>query len=389
MHIACNTLYQPCNYYSMTKYKEEDWYVIEDIEDLDSPALIVYKDRVNDNIKLAIEVIGDVDRLRPHIKTHKVREIVRMCINEGIKKFKCATIAEADILGMTGAKDVLLAYQPVGPKVSRFIEVIKDYTQTKFSCLVDNENSAAALATLAKKNYLQIQLYVDVNIGMNRTGIAPEKAANLFQYCHSLEGVIPVGLHAYDGHLHMPNLTVRTRAATEAINSVIAVKMELQKKGFKNLSLIAGGSPTFPIHASNSEIECSPGTFVYWDAGYSEAFTDQKFKPASVVVSRVVSIPGKNKICIDLGHKSIAAENILSNRVRFINAPELIPVSQSEEHMVLDAPDGNSYQPGMVLYGIPYHICPTSALYERAVVIRNRRISEEWMVLGRDRRIRN
>jgi D-serine deaminase-like pyridoxal phosphate-dependent protein len=92
------------------------------------------------------------------------------------------------------------------------------------------------------------------------------------------------------------------------------------------------------------------------------------------------------RICVDLGHKSVAAENPLP-RVYFLNVPEAIPVAQSEEHLVLEAPDSNLYSIGQVFYGVPKHICPTVALYEKAYVIENRLMTDAWNVIARNRYI--
>ena len=99
----------------------EDWYHISNITEVDSPALVVFPDRVKRNIELLKNMIDDVKRLRPHVKTHKTKEAALLQMEAGIKKFKCATIAEAEMLGSIKAPDVLLAYQPIGPKINRFI----------------------------------------------------------------------------------------------------------------------------------------------------------------------------------------------------------------------------------------------------------------------------
>src|SRR4051794_13262142 len=113
----------------------EPWYAIQNVNEIDSPALVVYLERVKENIRLLKSMIGDVLRLRPHVKTHKTAEAAMLLLHEGVKKFKCATIAEAEMLGHINAPDVLLAYQPVGPKVARFISLLKKYADTRFSCL--------------------------------------------------------------------------------------------------------------------------------------------------------------------------------------------------------------------------------------------------------------
>jgi D-serine deaminase-like pyridoxal phosphate-dependent protein len=101
----------------------------------------------------------------------------------------------------------------------------------------------------------------------------------------------------------------------------------------------------------------------------------------------VISLPTDTRVCLDLGHKSVASENEIGKRVFFPDAPTLRPVSQSEEHLVMEAPAGHGYRPGDVLYGIPYHICPTVALYESLVAVEDGKVSGEWKVIARARRL--
>jgi D-serine deaminase-like pyridoxal phosphate-dependent protein len=366
---------------------QQDWYKINNIEVLDSPALVIYPKRVEANISTLIGMIDDVKRLRPHIKTSKCREAILLMMQAGIQKFKCATIAEAELLGLCLAPDALLAYQPTGPKLERFVRLIKAYPNTKFSCLVDHSAVAKQLSGVAMANHLQIAVYLDLNVGQNRTGIKPGlDALQLYLDCEALPGIIPLGLHAYDGHIHDADLSVRRQKCDDAFKPVEKLQDRLKERGFTGLTIIAGGSPTFPIHSGRKAVECSPGTFIYWDAGY-RSFLEQSFEPAALVVARVISLSGKSRICLDLGHKSVAAENEISKRVFFLNAPELIMVSQSEEHLVADAGKDHHYQIGDVLYGLPYHICPTVALYERAITIAENMISAEWRTIARDRQI--
>ncbi|OKS86888.1 D-TA family PLP-dependent enzyme [Mucilaginibacter polytrichastri] len=366
----------------------EDWYTIDDMDRLDSPALVVYPDNVRYNIDVAVNMVNDVSRLRTHIKTHKSKEPVLLQMEAGITKFKCATIAEAELLGMCNAPDVLLAYQHVGPKLKRLINLIEKYPATKYACLIDNLPAAEAISVEALAKGLQIHVYIDLNVGMNRTGIAPgEKAIELYVAANLLKGIKPVGLHAYDGHIHEPEFDIRTIKSEAILATVLKLQADIEKLGVAKPLIVAGGSPTFPFYAAQEGLECSPGTFVYWDAGYNEAFTEQDFIPAALVITRVISLPDETKICLDLGHKSITAESPLDKRVRFLNAPDLQPISQSEEHLVMEAGKGHTYKPGDVLYGLPYHICPTVAAYERVITIEDNKITGEWLNLARDRKI--
>ncbi len=363
------------------------WYQINNTENLQTPTLVIYPDRVNQNIDLLISQIDDVDRLRPHIKTCKSIKPVLLMLKAGITKFKCATIAEAEMLGMAGAPDVLLAYQPVGTNIYRFLELMKKFPQTSFSCLVDHHFSAEKLNEIALENSTQIKVYVDVNVGMNRTGINPNQAAELYNFCAIKGALQPVGLHAYDGHIHEPDLEIRRKEWHTVFRQVKTVSAEIVKKGFDQPQIIAGGTPTFPFYAEETEVECSPGTFIYWDDGYQQHFPEQLFLPSALVVARVISLPDETKICLDLGHKSVASESGLQQRVRFLNAPDLKLISHSEEHLVAEAGANHPYQIGDVLYGLPYHICPTVALHQFGITIENNEITGNWETLARNRKI--
>ena len=100
----------------------------------------------------------------------------------------------------------------------------------------------------------------------------------------------------------------------------------------------------------------------------------------------MISITDEHTICTDLGHKSVAAENPLP-RVHFLNAPDAVPTGQSEEHLVLRVTDATQYHTGDVLYGVPVHICPTVALYDKAYVVENKKTVTQWEVVARKRSI--
>jgi D-threonine aldolase len=362
------------------------WYSIKNIDEVDSPSLVVFPDRVKENIHTLIRSVHDIRFLRPHIKTHKSGEVSKMMMDAGITKFKCATIAEAEMLGQAHAPDVLLAYQPVGPKAKRFVEVVRKFPKTKWSCLIDSVPAATALATAFVERNLSAPVFIDLNVGMNRTGIAPESAMELFKTVSAMKGISIVGLHAYDGHLRDTDFNVRSKRCDEAFERVKTLQKEIQNTSGKEMIIVAGGTPTFSIHQKRQGVECSPGTFIYWDKGYEEILQEQKYKHAALVITRVVSKPTVDTICLDLGHKAIASENPLSNRVYFLNAPEIQPVGHSEEHMVFRT-SGKDYNVGDVLYGVPFHICPTVALHDVVYPVSNGIVHGHWVTVARKRKI--
>src|SRR6266436_368744 len=114
------------------------WFVVSDVATLPSPALLVYRERVEENLRRMVAIAGGPARLRPHIKTHKMREMIELQLALGITKFKCATMAEAELAASAGVPDLLLAYQPVGPNVPRLAELVKVFPKTMFSVICDD-----------------------------------------------------------------------------------------------------------------------------------------------------------------------------------------------------------------------------------------------------------
>lgn len=365
----------------------QEWYNVTNIGRIDSPALLIYPDRIRRNIRQIInQAEGKTEWLRPHVKTNKISEVCTMMQQAGISKYKCATIAEAEMLAMTGALDVLLAYQPVGPKIGRLLNLIKAFPETRFSCLVDNIFSATAMQEACADTGIVLPVFIDLNVGMNRTGILPEEASELVHHICGLSNLHLTGLHGYDGHIHNELATERQKAADLSFEQVQQLHQAIQPLFSYPLTIVMGGSPSFPAHIRRSDCECSPGTFIFWDYGYNQLLTDQSYEYAALVICRVISIVNKKHICVDLGYKSVAAESPLP-RVYFLNAPEAIPTAQSEEHLVLEVPDSSQYAMGDVFYGVPKHICPTVALYEKAFVIENGEMKTTWKVVGRNREI--
>lgn len=375
------------------------WHQVSNVEEIASPALLVYPDRIEQNLRLMVETVGgEVERLRPHVKTHKMAEVIAMQRKAGIDRCKCATLAEAELAAAAGVPDILLAYQPVGPNVGRLLSLQEKYPGTKLQAIVDNAGSLERLIeALAQRRSGDppLGVFIDLDCGMGRSGITPgETAVDLCRRLRRAKEVEFAGVHAYDGHIHDPQVETRDRRFADARNEVATFLGRLATEGIPVARIVGGGSPTFPWHArlaaglSEIPYECSPGTTLLWDAGYSAHHPDLPYQVAAVLLARVLSKPGDGRVCLELGHKAVAAENPLGNRVRFPALPDAVPVSQSEEHLVLETSRASSLAVGDPVYGIPWHICPTVALHQEAVVIREGRMTgERWEIRARNRRI--
>jgi D-threonine aldolase len=363
------------------------WYQIANAPEVPSPALLVYPDRVEENIRRMIRMAGGVGRLRPHTKTNKLPEVIRMHLDQGITKYKCATIAEAEMVASCGAPDVLLAYQPVGPNIGRFTQLVRAYPGTTFSALADDEDTVRSLSDAARASGVLVNLYLDVDAGMHRSGIAPgPRAVGVYRLITTSPGLSAAGLHMYDGHIHDTDVAERTRKCDEAFRAVESLMEDLARAGLPVPGIVAGGTPSFPIHARRAGVECSPGTTVFWDLGYSTNLPDLDFLPAVMLLTRIISKPGAGMICLDLGHKAVASE-MPHPRVGLMELPDARAVGHSEEHLTLQTTRADDFPVGAVLYGMPWHVCPTVALHNEAVVVRDGRAGERWRIVARARTI--
>ena len=339
-------------------------YRIQNAETIPSPSLVVYLPHVQYNIEHAIATVGgDVSKLRPHAKTHKTAEIIAMEREAGILKHKCATLREAEMLAQNGIEDILIAYQMVGPNVNRFVSLQLKYPDADFKVIVDHQESVTALSSAAARLGLNVKVMLDLDVGMNRTGIPlGDAAVEVYAQIEAVDGLQPWGLHVYDGHIHDEDVADRKASCDKSLAQVEEMKERLASKGLDVPLIVMGGTPTFPIYAKTPGVEASPGTFVFHDHGYTTHFPDLGFTPAALLLSRVISIPTPRRITLDLGHKAIAAD---PDGVRGIvlNVDGAEVDKQHEEHWAINVPDSTPIHIGQEIYVCPTHICPCVALH--------------------------
>jgi D-serine deaminase-like pyridoxal phosphate-dependent protein len=348
---------------------------------------LVYPEIIRHNLQQMIAMARGTDRLRPHVKTHKMAEIVRLEESVGIRKHKCATIAEAEMIAAAGGTDVLISYPLVGPNLKRFALLVRGYRSTTFRVTVDNADSARALSAAVQGLERPVPVLVDLEVGMGRTGIDPgEPAADLYAFIDRLPNLAPDGLHAYDGHIKDSALEDRRESARPGQERTIALRERLLKLGFQVPRLVMGGTPTFPIHAALdlSGVECSPGTSVLHDDSYRSRYPDLPFTPAALILTRVVSHPRPGTLCLDLGHKAVAADPV-GPRAKLLEIDDARPITHSEEHLVVATEHAASFPVGTPILAIPTHICPSVALHRRAYVVDSGEVTGLWDVSARDR----
>jgi D-serine deaminase-like pyridoxal phosphate-dependent protein len=365
-------------------------YALSDAASVFSPSLVFYPELIRRNVARVIEMAGGPGRLRPHVKTHKTREIARMLLDAGVMKHKCATIAEAEMLATAGAPDVLIAYPLVGPNLGRLAALIGKYPRTAFSCLIDHSEPTRALSAAMQSAGLKVGVVLDLDVGQHRTGIPiGDGALSLYELAGSLPGLTLNGFQIYDGHNNQPDRAAREAAVRDFIRPVLDLRKRAEAKGLPVPRLVCGGTPSFPVYAGMTDVsgvECSPGTFVLHDAGYGPKYADLSgITPAAVLVTRVVSRPTPDRVTLDLGNKSVAADPVLEKRVTLLDFPEYKTVGHNEEHLIVETAGAAAYKPGDVVYALPGHICPTVALHKEVLVAEGGKIVGKWPVASRDR----
>lgn len=365
-------------------------YQVNDTSGIISPALLVFDEILRDNLQKMIQIAGDASRLRPHCKTHKIREITELELQLGITKHKCATFAEAEMLALAGVKDIFLAYNPVGPNIGRAIRFKQKFPDVLLSVTGDHPKPIDALSAAAASAKVEIDVLLDLDTGMGRTGIQPgPRAVELYRTITEAGGLRAGGLHAYDGQNHQTPLDERQAAVDDVWDQTVALRDELVSAGLAVPRIVAAGTGTFPIFAKKDDptLELSPGTTVFHDVGYGRLFPDMDFKPAAVLLTRVISRPSENRVTLDLGYKACASDPPAGDRLAFPDLPDAREVLQNEEHLVIETSQASRFEPGDELIAIPRHICPTTAMHKQVFVIKDGNLATTWNVVARDRQL--
>jgi D-serine deaminase-like pyridoxal phosphate-dependent protein len=356
-------------------------YIVAKPEEIETPALLVFKGNLDNNIQALVKQVGGAGNLMPHVKTHKSADILRRQMAAGIRRFKCATLQECEMIAGEGAGEVLLAY-PLAQdvKVRRFIEMQKKFPGTKCFALASWPVHLELLSKAAVKVGITISVMVDLDVGMHRTGVDPGEPA--FQLCMQIANTPALsfgGLHAYDGHNNQTDPADRESAAQEALFMVRTLQSRLKGENLETPRIVMGGSTCYPYYAREPGILGSPGTVVYWDGAYMRQMPDMPFRCAALVLTQVVDANSALDLAtLDLGSKAISSDKAVTDRAVFPGYPGLTLVKQSEEHGVVQT-NGCQLSIGDYLLAIPGHVCPTIPRYPGAFLIDNEGSVSGWI----------
>jgi len=355
-----------------------------------SPSLVFFSEVIESNMDQLIRMVGgQPKKLRPHCKTHKCSRIIRMLIDRGVEKHKCATLAEAAMLARAGAKDVLVSYPIVGPNWRILQALIAAYPQVVFSCLVDDPKALESLPQTGPRPHL----FLDLDGGMGRTGIAWQtedgrtRLKTLLGFLDG-KGFTLAGVQLYDGHVNQESLEERLSSVKEEWTGLDQLFLEFPQLCNPGIEVVVGGSPSFMAHRhkTHPQVTHSPGTVILHDFGYGSKYKDMScFGWGAAILIRVISKPQPGRLTLDAGHKAIAGDPPLEKRVHFPGLTDAKILLQNEEHLVVETASATQIPIGEALWAIPWHVCPTVALHEKALVYGSKGIEGWWPIDARTR----
>jgi D-serine deaminase-like pyridoxal phosphate-dependent protein len=374
----------------LSEFSWDERYRVSGIEDVLTPALVLYPDVIASNIEQTLKLLGgDADRWRVHIKTAKLGFTLRMLVERGVRNFKCATTLELLVACRSGAADVLFAYPAMGANARRVREIAQQFPGVRFSVLAENDEQ------MRQWRGSRVGVFLDINPGMNRTGIEQSETQKIVGLARAVAdaGLEFRGLHYYDGQYGGVAEAERTKAAHAGYDRLLEIVSELERAGINVPEVITSGTPTFPCSLSYEGFRrgkfahrVSPGTVVYCDAtSLDQLPKEYGYRPAALVITRVVSSPRAGIITCDAGHKAVSADAGVPTCV-VVGHPELTPLSPSEEHLPLAVKEGaTAPQVGEVLYLIPRHVCTTVNNFDRALLVRGGEVESVESVTARGR----
>ncbi len=373
---------------STPEWQSATWYDAELPADLLTPALVIYPDAIRQNVRATLRLVeGDASRWRPHLKTVKAAFAIRIMVEEGITQAKCATPLELETACVCGLKDVVVAMSLVGP-VQRVRSIAAENPAVTISSLVE---SAEHIAQWTGSGF---RLFIDVNPGMDRTGVDQDDDAGIVNLARSIveAGCIFAGLHYYDGHISDEDMDARCTRAHDGYRRLMKLVSALQAEGLNVPEVITSGTMTFPCALRFAEFQdggfrhtISPGTVVYSDLPTLLKLPESYgYRPAAVVLSRVMSRPIPGTITLDAGHKALSVDSGVPSGL-ILEMPDATPLKPSEEHLPVELGDSQSPALGALLHLVPKHVCTTVNNFTHTLVVEGGKVIGVESVTARGR----
>jgi len=354
-----------------------DPYTITAPESLPSPGLVLFRDRFAFNIKKMGELLNAISpgfgfgSLWPHVKTHKSAWVTQKLMAQGFHHFK-ASPNEVDMLIGAGVETIFIAYPLVGAEVQKMAGRVKENPRIQFIVQVSQPAHVASLSAAAHALGIRWDYFIDLDVGMHRTGIPPEKAFDLYRTLAGRPEFRFAGLHGYDGHNAALVLEERRNATRASVDLLIPLFKRFEKESIRVPKLMMGGTPSFLTDLEylsriglDTDIILSPGTWVFFDS-MDHAILPGTFQVAACILAQVMDRPGADTATLNLGYKRWAVDQ---GAIEVFSIEGMRATGWSEEHTVVSVPEGTGVDIGDYILIAPRHVCSTVNLWEHFAII--------------------
>jgi len=350
------------------------------IEELDTPALLLDLDILENNIKKMADFFRNKPaKMRPHIKTHKTPIIAHKQIAAGAEGIACQKLSEAEVMVESGINDVFITNQVVG--WNKALRLAKLGHHAKMSVIVDDVANVKQLSQAATQEGVTINTLVEVNVGMNRCGVAPGRpAVALGHEIVNAPGLNFQGILGYEGHcVLLDDYTQKKQLCLEALEKDVDTARLLGEAGLPVEKVCAGGTSTYNISGLYPGItEIHPGTYATMDLKFKNMGIP--FDCAVTLLTSVISTPAPGRATVDAGMKSISQEFGIPN----VNRPDTRLVHLYEEHGLLELGESaKALHPTDKVQLVPTHGCTTINLHDRFYSTRKGYLEAVWEIAGR------
>jgi D-serine deaminase-like pyridoxal phosphate-dependent protein len=352
------------------------------VTDLDTPALLIDLDCLQHNIdRMAGHFKDRGVAWRPHAKAFKCPAIAHLLRRAGALGVTVAKVSEAEVMAAGGIDDILIAHLVVGPSKAARLAALQHHADVKVT--VDHAEHVAPLGQAAEAAGVTIGVLVDVDLGMNRTGVAtPDGAVRLAHQVSTTAGLRFDGLMGYEGHtLMIPDQAAKRAAVTTAIGKLLEARDAVEATGLKCRILSAGGSGSYQYTADIPGItEIQAGGGIFACQYYTQVCRVTGHLPSLTLLATAVSRPSHDRAILDIGHKSVSQHRTLPVLRDY---PKCQVVGLSAEHAIVEVEPGTKLKIGEKVHVIPGYSDFTLVLHDRVLAYRRGRVQAVWDLLGR------
>ena len=354
------------------------------LEQVDTPALILDLDAFEANLTRLADAVPRRVRVRAHAKTHKCPEIGRRQIAAGAVGVCCQKVSEAEAMVEGGIQDVLVSNEIVGAgKLERLAALAR---RAKLGVCVDHADNVRDLEAAMKRAGARIDVYIELEVGMRRCGVAPgEPALALARAIAASPSLRFAGMHAYHGRAqHIRSIDERRAVIGSAAAAVRSTRILLEKNDIPCPIVTGAGSGTFMFEVElGAWDEIQPGSYVFMDADYARnewAPPMPRFEHSLFVLTTVMSRPNPSLAVVDAGLK---ASSVDSGMPGVWERTGLVYTRASDEHGWVEIGEGTAPALGEKLLLIPGHCDPTVNLYDWYVCVRKGVVEALWPITAR------